>query len=138
MAKFSENTNFSANVSFSPRKAIACATACAVVVLLSACQSTQTSSLAMQKENNQYQITGMGKDKITAQNNAIKAAQNTCKRGTSPVVSNEKLVYNGVGDENTGKMINQAGAIAGIFLGKDVNISQDTDYQVTLDFYCQS
>lgn len=108
------------------------------IVALVGCQTTETTTLAMQKENNQYQITGIGKDKLTAQNNAVKAAQKTCSRGTSPVVTNEAVLYNGVVDEKTGKMINQAGTIAGVFLGKDVNISQDTDYQVTLDFYCKS
>lgn len=104
---------------------------------LTACATQPTSSLAIQKENNQYQVTGIGKNKITAQNNAVKAAQNTCKRGTAPVVSNESTQYNGVVDESTGKIINQAGSIAGAILGKDVNISQDTDYNVTLDFYCK-
>lgn len=108
------------------------------IVALVGCQTTETTTLAMQKENNQYQITGIGKDKLTAQNNAVKAAQKTCSRGTLPVVTNEAVQYNGVVDEKTGKMINQAGTIAGVFLGKDVNISQDTDYQVTLDFYCKS
>ncbi|MFU8927936.1 hypothetical protein [Acinetobacter puyangensis] len=104
---------------------------------LTACATQPTSSLAIQKENNQYQVTGIGKNKITAQNNAVKAAQNTCKRGTTPVVSNESTQYNGVVDESTGKIINQAGSIAGAILGKDVNISQDTDYNVSLDFYCK-
>ncbi|OUY07451.1 hypothetical protein [Acinetobacter populi] len=109
---------------------------CAVIGL-TACATQPTSSLAIQRENNQYQVTGIGKNKITAQNNAVKAAQNTCKRGTTPVVSNESTQYNGVVDESTGKIINQAGSIAGVFLGKDVNLSQDTDYNVTLDFYCK-
>jgi hypothetical protein len=104
---------------------------------LTACATQPTSSLAIQKENNQYQVTGIGKNKITAQNNAVKAAQSTCKRGTAPVVSNESTQYNGVVDESTGKIINQAGSIAGAILGKDVNISQDTDYNVSLDFYCK-
>lgn len=104
---------------------------------LSACTTTPTSSLAIQRENNQFQVTGIGKDKLTAQNNAVKSAQKTCTRGKSPIVTNEKVQYNGVLDENTGKVINQAGSIAGIFLGKNVNISQDTDYNVTLDFYCK-
>lgn len=104
---------------------------------LTACVTQQTASLAIQHENNQYQVTGIGKDKITSQNNAIKAAQQTCKRGTSPIVSNQNTQYNGIVDEQTGKVINQAGSIAGIFLGKDVNISQDTDYNTTLDFYCK-
>lgn len=114
-------------------------TAIAAICLagLSACATTPTSSLAIQRENNQFQVTGIGKDKLTAQNNAVKAAQKTCTRSTAPVVTNEKVQYNGVLDENTGKVINQAGSIAGIFLGKDVNISQDNDYNVTLDFYCK-
>lgn len=119
------------------RKCVVGASVLSIAALVG-CQTTETTTLAMQKENNQYQITGIGKDKLTAQNNAVKAAQKTCSRGTSPVVTNEAVQYNGVVDEKTGKMINQAGTIAGVFLGKDVNISQDTDYQVTLDFYCKS
>ncbi len=104
---------------------------------LVACASQPTSSLAIQKENNQYQVSGIGKDKLTAQNNATKAAQATCKRGTSPIVTKQNVEYSGVVDEKTGKVINQAGSIAGILLGKEVSISQDTDYNITLDFYCK-
>lgn len=111
--------------------------AVAAIILATGCATQPTASLAIQKDNNQYQVTGMGKDKISAQNNAVKAAQQTCKRGTAPIVTNQSTQYNGIVDEQTGKIIHQAGSIAGIFLGKDVNIQQDTDYNITLDFYCK-
>lgn len=108
-----------------------------ISVLMTGCATSPNSTLAVQKENNQFQVTGIGKDKLTAKNNAVKAAQNTCKRSSSPIITNEKVDYNGVLDEQTGKIINQAGSIASVFLGKDMSIAQDTDFNVTLDFYCQ-
>lgn len=104
---------------------------------LTACATPQNASLAIQRENNQYQVTGMGKDKLTAQNNAVRAAQKTCPRNTSAIVTNEASKYNGVLDEQTGKVITQAGTLAGAVLGRSVNLSQDTDYNVTLDFSCR-
>ncbi|KAA8735609.1 hypothetical protein F4V57_02115 [Acinetobacter qingfengensis] len=107
-------------------------------ITLTACVSQQTSTLAIQKENNQFQVTGIGKDQLTAQNNAVKAAQQTCKRSMTPVVINTATKYNGTLSEETGKLINQAGTIAGAVIGRDINVSKDTDYNVTMDFYCKS
>ena len=40
---------------------------------LTACASTPTNTLAIQKENNQYEVTGVGKTNLIAKNNAISA-----------------------------------------------------------------
>ena len=63
---------------------------------LTACASTPTNTLAIQKENNQYEVTGIGKTNLISKNNAISAAQKTCTRNTSPVVVDEKTAYQGV------------------------------------------
>ena len=44
---------------------------------LTACASTPTNTLAIQKENNQYEVTGIGKTSLIAKNNAVSAAQKT-------------------------------------------------------------
>lgn len=38
---------------------------------LTACASTPTNTLAIQKENNQYEVTGIGKTNLISKNNAI-------------------------------------------------------------------
>lgn len=60
------------------------------------------------KENNQYEVTGIGKTSLIAKNNAVSAAQKTCTRNTSPVVVDENRisgVLKGVVDEQTGKWL---------------------------------
>ncbi|MEG2434134.1 MAG: hypothetical protein RSB25_21085, partial [Acinetobacter sp.] len=46
-------------------------------LLLTACASNPT-ALAVQKENNQYEVTGLGKNQLTSKNNAITAANKAC------------------------------------------------------------
>ena len=66
-------------------------TVCGGVMLgLTACASTPSNTLAIQKENNQYEVTGIGKTNLIAKNNAISAAQKTCTKKTAPVVVDEK------------------------------------------------
>ena len=114
--------------------------AIAIVTALSACASTPTQSLAIQKSDNQYEVTGLGKSQIIAKNNAISAANTTCGKKATPIVSNEKTEYNGalkgVFDEQTGKMITAAAGVLGSVLGTNTNIEKDTDYQTTLTFSC--
>ncbi len=52
---------------------------------LTACASTPTNTIAIQKENNQYEVTGIGKTNLISKNNAVSAAQKTCTKNTSPV-----------------------------------------------------
>ena len=111
-------------------------------LLLSACASNPTQTLAIQKADNQYEVTGLGKDQIMAKNNAIVAANKTCGKKAAPVLINEKTEYhgslNGVVDEQTGKMITAAAGVIGSVMGKNYGIEKDTDYQSTLTFSCKA
>lgn len=108
---------------------------------LTACASTPTNTLAIQKENNQYEVTGVGKTNLIAKNNAISAAQKTCTRNTAPVLVDEKTAYQGVlkgvVDEQTGKMVEAAAGVIGTITGKNASLAKDDDYQTTLTFYCK-
>ena len=109
---------------------------------LTACASTPTNTLAIQKENNQYEVTGIGKTRLIAKNNAVSAAQKTCTRNTAPVVVDEKTAYQGVlkgvVDEQTGKMVEAAAGVIGTLTGKNASLAKDDDYQTTLKFYCKT
>lgn len=111
-------------------------------MLLSACASTPTQSLAVQKPNNQYEVTAVGKTQLTAKNNAISAANSTCGKKAVPVVSDEKTEYNGalkgVLDEKTGQMVQAAAGILGTITGTNTGINQDEDYQTVLTFSCRA
>ncbi len=110
-------------------------------LLLTACASNPTSTAAIQKENNQFEVTGVGKTNLIAKNNAVDAANKTCKRSTAIVVD-EKTNYNGVlkgvVDEDTGKMVEAAASVIGSISGKNASFAKDDDYQTTLTFYCKS
>ena len=111
-------------------------------LFLTACASNPTQSLAIQKADNHYEVTGLGKTQIIAKNNAVNAANKTCGKKATPVVSNEKTDYNGalkgVVDEETGKMITAAAGVLGSVMGKSNAIEKDTDYQSTLTFSCKA
>ncbi|RKG29447.1 hypothetical protein [Acinetobacter tianfuensis] len=111
-------------------------------ILLSACASTPTQSLAIQKPNNQYEVTAVGKTQIIAKNNAVSAANSTCGKKTVPVVIDEKTEYNGalkgVLDEKTGQMVQAAAGILGAISGTNTGINQDDDYQTVLTFTCRA
>lgn len=51
-----------------------------VVLLLGACATTPKNTLAVQKENNQFEVTGIGKTNLIAKNNAITAAQKLAQK----------------------------------------------------------
>lgn len=110
-------------------------------LLLTACASNPTSTAAIQKENNQFEVTGVGKINLIAKNNAVDAANKTCKRSTAIVVD-EKTNYNGVlkgvVDEDTGKMVEAAASVIGSISGKNASLAKDDDYQTTLTFYCKA
>lgn len=111
-------------------------------LFLTACASNPTQTLAIQKADNQYEVTGLGKDQITAKNNAIAAANKTCGKKAAPVLIDEKTEYHGtlkgVVDEQTGKMITAAAGVIGSVMGKNYGIEKDTDYQTTLTFSCKA
>jgi predicted lipoprotein with Yx(FWY)xxD motif len=108
---------------------------------LTACASTPTNTIAIQKENNQYEVTGIGKTNLISKNNSVSAAQKTCTKNTSPVVVDEKTNYQGVlkgvVDEQTGKMVEAAAGVIGTLTGKNASLAKDDDYQTTLTFYCK-
>ncbi|MCU4609659.1 hypothetical protein [Acinetobacter ursingii] len=110
-------------------------------LLLTACASNPTSTAAIQKDNNQFEVTGVGKTNLIAKNNAVDAANKTCKRSTAIVVD-EKTNYNGVlkgvVDEDTGKMVEAAASVIGSISGKNASLAKDDDYQTTLTFYCKA
>lgn len=125
------------------KKQLLTCTAIASALLLSACASNApTKSLAIQKPNNQYEVTAVGKTSLAAKNNAIAAANSTCGRNASPIVVDEKSSYNGalkgVFDEKTGQMVQAAAGILGSITGSNADISKDDDYQTVLTFTCQS
>ena len=109
---------------------------------LSACASSPTKSLAIQKDHNQYEVTGLGKSQIIAKNNAISAANSTCGKKAAPILIDEKSEYNGalkgVVDEKTGQMITAAANVLGSVFGTNTALEKDSDYQVTLTFSCRA
>lgn len=118
---------------------------CAVAVsslILTACASTPTETLAIQNANNQYEISGLGKTQVIAKNNAISAANKTCGKNAAPVLVSEKTEYNGalkgVVDEKTGQRVTAAASVLGTVLGKGTGIEKDTDYQSLITFTCRA
>lgn len=109
---------------------------------LTACASTPTTSLAIQKANNQYEVTGVGKSNLIAKNNAITAANKTCGKKATPVVIDEQTAYHGalknVVDEQTGQMIQAAASVIGSLSGKNTDLARDEDYQTVLSFSCRA
>lgn len=123
-------------------KTVAIVSTLSSTVLLAACTSTPTKSLAIQKPNNQYEVTAVGKTSLAAKNNAIAAANSTCGKNATPVVVDEKQEYNGVlkgvVDEKTGQMIQAAAGVLGTITGNSGSISKDDDYQTVLTFSCRA
>lgn len=113
-----------------------------VSAVLTACATTPKNTLAIQKENNQYEVTGVGKTNIISKNNAVSAANSTCGNRAAPVVVDEKTGYNGVFkgvvDEQTGQMVQAAAGVLGAITGSRTSISRDDDYQTVLTFYCRA
>lgn len=111
-------------------------------LILSACASQPTSSLAIQNINNEYEVTGLGKSQVIAKNNAIVAAKNTCGGKAQPILIKEQSAYNGafkgVVNEKTGQVIQAAADVLGGLAGKSTGLSRDDDYQTTLTFKCVS
>lgn len=111
-------------------------------LVLTACASTPTETLAIKNSNNQYEISGLGKSQIIAKNNAITAANKTCGKNATPVLVSEKTEYNGalkgVVSEKTGQMVTAAASVFGSVLGKSTGLEKDTDYQTTISFTCNA
>lgn len=114
----------------------------AATLVLTACASNPSETLAIQKPNNQYEVSGLGKSQIIAKNNAITAANKTCGKKAAPVLIDEKTEYNGalkgVFDEKTGQMVSAAASVLGSVIGKNTTIEKETDYQTTITFSCNA
>jgi hypothetical protein len=108
----------------------------AAALALSACQSTPSSPV-IQRANSIYETTGIATTKVKAQQNALDSAKNTC-RGKQVIIVEDKVKYNGILDENTGRMIGQVGAVVGSIFGTgSPNLSRDDDYEYMIKFRCQ-
>lgn len=121
---------------------ITTSTALLATLILTACASNPTQTLAIQKGDNQYEVSGLGKSQVIAKNNAITAANSTCGKKHAPVLIDEKSEYNGalkgVFNEKTGQMVSAAANVLGSVLGTNANIEKDTDYQTVLTFSCKA
>lgn len=107
-----------------------------LTVVLTACQTTPTSPI-MQRENKVFETTGLGKSKVIAQQNAINSANVQCGRLQKPIVVTDEVKYNGVLDENLGRVADKAvGVLSGI-LGHKTSISQNDDYEYKISFRCE-
>ncbi len=103
---------------------------------LSACQSTPSSPV-IQRADSTYETTGLGDTKIQAQQNAIDAANKTC-RSKQVIVVKDTVKYNGVLDERMGRVVGQAGAVLGTIFGTgSPELSRDDDYEYTINFRCR-
>ena len=108
----------------------------ATALILSACQSTPSSPV-IQRANSIYETTGIADSKIKAQQNALDSAKNTC-RSKQVIIVDDKVKYNGILDERTGRMVGQASAVIGSIFGTgSPDLSRDDDYEYTINFRCQ-
>lgn len=108
----------------------------ATVLALSACQSTPSSPV-IQRANSIYETTGIADTKVKAQQNAIDSAQKTCK-SKQVIIVDDKMTYNGILDERTGRMVGQAGAVIGSIFGTGTpDLSRSDDYEYKINFRCQ-
>ena len=111
-------------------------------LLLTACSSNPTHSLAIQKPNQQYEVTGVGKTALDAKNNAIRAANSTCGSRSAIMVA-EKPSYHGIFKDvvsaETGQMIEAAAEVIGGLANSSLaGLNKNDRYQNTLTFYCQT
>ncbi|MDQ8934718.1 hypothetical protein [Acinetobacter rudis] len=124
------------------KKLLALSSTLIATMVLTACATQPTQGLAIQKENNQYEVTGTGKTQIIARNNAISAANTTCGKKAQAVVIDEKSEYTGalkgVVSDQTGQLITAAAGVIGTMVGKNNSLEKDTDYQTTLTFSCKA
>ena len=108
----------------------------AAALALSACQSTPSSPV-IQRANSIYETTGIADTKVKAQQNAIDSAQKTC-RNKQVIIVDDKVKYNGILNEQTGRMIGQAGAVIGSIFGTgSADLSRKDDYEYMINFRCQ-
>lgn len=104
---------------------------------ITGCQTTPNTTLpVIQRPNNVYETTGLGKTKAIAKTNAISYANQQC-RSKSPIVLTDEYKYNGVLDEGMGRIADQAIGVLGGLIGSKKSIARDDDYEYTITFRCQ-
>ena len=117
-------------------KTSAIATMLMTTIVLGACQSTPSSPV-IQRANSIYETTGVADTKIKAQQNALASAKSTC-RTKQVIIVEDKVTYNGILDERTGRMVGQVGAVVGsIFDTGSTDLSREDDYEYKINFRCQ-
>lgn len=107
-----------------------------LTTLLTACQSTPTAPV-IQRPNQIFETTGLGKSKVVAQKNAIHSANLQCGRLQNPVVISDRTTYNGVLDENLGRVVDKATTVLTGILGNKTSIARDDDYEYHIQFRCE-
>ena len=117
-------------------KTSAVATMLMATMVLGACQSTPSSPV-IQRANSIYETTGVADTKVKAQQNALTSAKSTC-RTKQVIVVEDKVSYNGILDERTGRMVGQVGAVVGSIFGTgSTDLSREDDYEYKINFRCQ-
>lgn len=106
-----------------------------ILVGLTACQTAPTAPV-LQRPNNIFETTGLGKSKIFAQQNAATNAKQQCGY-KNPIILSDKVQYNGVLDESMGRVVDKATSMVGGLFGKNASIARDDDYEYTITFNCQ-
>jgi hypothetical protein len=109
------------------------------ILMITAC-TTAPSTVIIPRENQQYDTIGLGKNRVIALQKAMQGAEQYCKNQRStPVVLNEQIKYHGVMSEQTGRIVEQVGAVVGAMTGvNSPQIARDDDYEVNIHFRCQS
>ncbi len=108
----------------------------AALLTLSACQTTPLTPV-FQRENALYETTGIAETKSQAQQNALRAADKTCRRKQAIIVE-DKFIYNGVLSPFTGRMITKVGTVVSSFMGTEApKLARDDDYEYNIQFRCQ-
>lgn len=104
---------------------------------LTACQSTPTPTAPIiARADKTYETMGLGKDKVSAQHQALNNAKLQCGRDTAIILSDD-LVYHGVVDEKMGRVFENGMAVIGSLIGtKAPNLSRDDDYEYHIKFRC--
>lgn len=105
--------------------------------LLSACTGTSTTAPVITRIDGVHETTGLGATKTKAQESALAAAKKQCGI-RSPIVVSDKMTYNGILNERTGRMIEQGVSVAGAIFGQSApKLSRDDDFEYTVKFRCQ-
>jgi hypothetical protein len=108
----------------------------ALALILTACASTKPANV-MPMAGGQYRTTGFGEDENAAQGAALKAAQAACdKQSRRLEVVSTQTKYKGVVSEATNQNIATANKIAAYAGAWIPTLTDDNDYEVTLQFTC--